>query len=276
MHHKFFVLITLLVLIQFSFAEDTHTVHGVTISGSDYAFESPDTLETGYQTLTFTNTGKEVHHLQLARLNDGVTLEQFQAALQEGETAALPLLEFVGGVGVIAPGQTATTTIKLEKPGTYLELCFISNAEGVPHLALGMMKSIEVVAATEVAAGVPKADLRVDMADFAFTIPAELPSGEQVWEIVNHGPQPHELQLFKVKEGKTVQDVMAYFQSPVQGPDTPFETMGGAQGLSTGHSNFVSFELTPGEYVALCFIPDPESGKPHIALGMASHFRVVE
>jgi plastocyanin len=276
MHHKFFVLITLFVIVQFSFAEDTHMMHGVMVSGSDYAFKSPNTLETGYQTLTFTNTGKEVHHLQLARLNDGVTLEQFQAAMQESEFAALPLLEFVGGVGVIAPGQTATTTIKLEKPGTYLELCFISNAEGVPHLALGTMKSIEVVAATEVATEVPKADLRVDMVDFAFAIPAALPSGEQVWEIVNHGPQLHELQLVKIKEGKTVQDVMTYFQSPVQGPDTPFETMGGAQGLSTGHSNFVSFELTPGEYVALCLIPDPESAQAHIALGMVSHFRLVK
>jgi hypothetical protein len=32
--------------------------HGVVnVSGGDYSFESPDKLETGYQTLTFTNTG---------------------------------------------------------------------------------------------------------------------------------------------------------------------------------------------------------------------------
>jgi hypothetical protein len=273
MHYKVFTLITLFVLVQFSFAQDDHMMHSVTINGLDYAFESPETLETGYQTLTFTNTGKELHHLQLARLNEGVTLEQFQAALQEGETAALPLLEFVGGVGLIPPGGTATTTVYLEKPGTYLELCFVANAEGVPHLALGMMKPIEVVVAT-VTTEAPKADLVVDMVDFAFTLPAELPAGEQIWEIVNHGEQIHELVLGKINEGKTLDDVMTYLQSGGEGPDSLFTPLGGGQALSTAHSDFVKFDLTPGEYVTLCFVPDPETGKPHIALGMVSHFTV--
>jgi plastocyanin len=250
-------------------------MHGVMVNGSDYAFESPETLETGYQTLTFTNTGKEFHHLQLARLNDGVTVEQFQAALQENESAAMPLVEFVGGVGGVAPGQTATATVHLEKPGTYLELCLIPNAEGVPHLALGMMKPIEVVEATATTEA-PKADLVVDMLDFAFTIPDELPAGEQTWEVVNHGDQMHELVLGKIIEGKTLEDVMTYLATGEVGLDAPFTPVGGAPGLSTVHSQFVSFDLTPGEYVALCFFPDPKTGKSHIALGMASHFTVSE
>jgi hypothetical protein len=208
------------------FAQDDHMMHGVMVNGLDYSFESPDTLETGYQTLTFTNIGKELHHLQLARLNDGVTLAHFQAALQESEFAAMPLVEFVGGVGLIVPGQTATATVYLEKPGTYLELCFITNSEGVPHLALGMMKPIEVVAATATTEA-PKADLVVDMVDFAFTIPTEIPVGEQVWEIVNHGQQIHELVLGKINEGKTMDDVMTYLQSGGEGPDSPFTPLGG-------------------------------------------------
>lgn len=267
------VLFNLLVS-QGAFAQDSHT-HGVAVKGLDYSFESPDTLETGYQTLTFTNTGKEFHHLQLARLNDGVTLEQFQAALQESEFAAMPLVEFVGGIGGIAPGQTATATVNLEKPGLYLELCLIPNAEGVPHLALGMIKPIEVVAATALTKG-PKADLVVDMVDFAFTLPGELPAGEQTWEVVNHGEQIHELVLGKINEDKTLDDVMVYLATSEMGPDAPFMPVGGTPGLSTVHSQFVGFDLTPGEYVTLCFFPDPETGKPHIALGMISHFTVVE
>jgi plastocyanin len=273
--YKRFTLMTLFVLFQLMFAQDEHMMHGITINGSDYAFESPETLETGYQTLMFTNTGKEFHHLQLARLNGGVTLEQFQAALQESEFAALPLVEFVGGVGGIAPGQTATTTVYLEKPGTYLELCLIPNAEGVPHVALGMMKTIEVVAATATT-DAPQADLVVDMLDFAFTIPGELNAGEQTWEVVNHGEQIHELVLGKIIEGKTLEDVMVYLATGEMGPDAPFSMMGGTPGLSSVHSQFVGFDLTPGEYVTLCFFPDPETGLPHIALGMVSHFTVVE
>jgi uncharacterized cupredoxin-like copper-binding protein len=255
-------------------AQDSHT-HSIAVKGLDYSFESPETLETGYQTLTFTNAGKDFHHLQLVRLNDGVTLEQFQAALQKSELAAMPLVEFVGGVGGIAPGQTAIATVHLDKPGTYLELCLIPNAEGVPHLALGMIKPFEVVAATAMTE-VPKTDLVVDMLDFAFTIPGELSAGQQTWEVVNHGEQPHELVLGKIAEGKTLEDVMSYLTTDDVGPDAPFTPIGGTPGLSTLHSQFVSFDLTPGEYVTLCFFPDPESGKPHIALGMVSHFTVVE
>jgi hypothetical protein len=48
-----------------------------------------------------------------------VTVEQFQAATQQGEDAAMALIELVGGVGLVLPGQSATTTVHLEKPGTY-------------------------------------------------------------------------------------------------------------------------------------------------------------
>jgi hypothetical protein len=94
-------------------------MNAVNVSGADYSFESPDKLETGYVTFTFTNTGRELHHFQLVRLNDGVTVEQFQAATQQGEDAAMALIELVGGVGLVLPGQSATTTVHLEKPGTY-------------------------------------------------------------------------------------------------------------------------------------------------------------
>lgn len=259
-----------------AFAQHDHMagMASASVSGVDYAFEGPETLETGYTTLTFSNDGQELHHLQLARLNDGVTLEQFIAALQQGEQVAMPLIELIGGVGMVPPGHTATTTVNLEKPGTYVELCFVPNAEGVPHLALGMLKPIEVVAARDTSAEAPKADLVVDMKDFAFSIPEQVMAGEQVWEVVNHGPQPHELILGKIKDGKTMADVMAYLQAGMQG-EPSVELMGGAQGLSSEHSSFVTFTLTPGEYVALCFIPDPATGQPHLALGMLSHFTAV-
>jgi hypothetical protein len=255
-------------------AQHDHT-NMVEIQAADYAFGGPDKLETGYQTLTFTNTGKELHHLQLVRLNDGVTLEQFQAAMREGEAAMMPLIELVGGAGLVVPGGSATVTVNLEKPGTYLELCFVPDANGVPHLALGMVKPLEVVASSTTTEA-PEADLVVDMHDFAFTIPGEIKAGTQTWEVVNHGEQPHELMLGKIKEGQTLEDVMAYLAKGQLGFDIPLDLMGGMQGLSTNNSSFVTFDLTPGEYVTLCFIPDPKTGMPHIALGMISHFTAVE
>jgi plastocyanin len=264
-----------LLLAASTLAQHDHSHATLNVSGGDYSFESPETLETGYQTLTFTNTGRELHHLQLVRLNDGVTLEQFQAAMPQGEAAMMALVELVGGVGLVLPGQTASATVNLEKPGIYVELCFVPDANGVPHLALGMVKPIEVVASS-VASEAPKADLVIDMHDFAFTIPGELSAGMQTWEVVNHGEQPHELMLGKIKEGKTLEDVMTYLQTGQFGPDMPLELMGGAQGMSTGYSTFITYDLEPGNYVALCFIPDPKTGLPHLALGMISHFTAAQ
>ncbi len=45
-------------------------------------------------------------------------------------------------------------------------------------------------------------------------------------------------------------------------------------GLVAGKSALVAVDLTPGNYVALCFIPDPKTRKPHFMLGMATPFTV--
>jgi hypothetical protein len=69
---------------------------------------------------------------------------------------------------------------------------------------------------------------------------------------------------------------MVWLEKGEFGPDMPLDFISGAQGMATGYSNFVNFNLTEGEYVALCVIPDPKTGLPHFALGMMSHFTVTE
>jgi hypothetical protein len=46
------------------------------------------------------------------------------------------------------------------------------------------------------------------------------------------------------------------------------------QGLNPGSSGYPALNLQPGTYAAICLIPDPASGKPHAALGMAKDFTV--
>jgi hypothetical protein len=45
--------------------------------------------------------------------------------------------------------------------------------------------------------------------------------------------------------------------------------------MSAGYTNFMELVLAAGEYVALCFVPDVETGAPHAALGMVMPFVVV-
>jgi hypothetical protein len=281
------VIQNLLILFTFStfafsttFAQEHNhasTVPEVIYKGLDFAFEGQDTLETGLVTLRFDNLGNEDHHLQMGRLNDGVTYEDFTTTLQNEGLAAFGLLEMVGGVSVLQPGVSQRVTVNFEKPGLYVALCVLPSAEdGTPHYALGMIKPIEVVVpAMANNREVPEADLEVRMVDFGYDVPSEIAAGEQVWEVINVGEQPHELVVGKLKEGKTLADVMTFVQNEQQG-EAPFEFMGGAQVMATGYSNFVEFEFEAGEYVALCFVPDPATGLPHILLGMVRPFTVVE
>jgi hypothetical protein len=244
----------------------------VTIKAADFSFDAPDQIEAGLIKVNLVNNGQEPHHAQIARLNDGVTLDQFQAALREGEAAAFPLIAFVGGPGLVDPGLETQVTLDLT-PGQYILLCFMPSHDGVPHLAKGMVRPIEVVAPADPAeAAAPKADATVKLLDFSFILPAEIKAGPQVWEVVNEGPQPHEIMLVKLAEGKTVADINAFMSDPHGAP--PFSQIGGFQAINPGVSGWLNLDLTPGEYVALCHVPDPASGKAHEELGMMMPFSV--
>jgi uncharacterized cupredoxin-like copper-binding protein len=271
------ILLTIFALSAvFAQSHDGHALPQVVFKGLDYAFEGQDIIEAGLVTLNFENIGQEDHHLQLAHLNDGVSFEDFMTKLQTEGEAAYALVEAVGGVGVLQPGASQSVTVNLEKPGLYIALCVIPTAEGIPHLALGMIKPIEVVApAYAKNPEAPKADLQVHMLDFGYDIPTQVEAGKQTWEIFNAGVQPHELLVGKLKEGKTISDVMTFLQNGEQG-EAPYDFVGGAQGMATNYSNFVQFDFALGEYVALCFIPDPATGLPHVALGMVKPFSVSE
>ena len=245
----------------------------VVIKTKDYAFEVPDQIEAGLVSITMVNDGQEPHHAQMIRLNDGVTLEQFQAAMQESEAAAMGLMTLVGGPGLVDPGLSTQVTLEL-KPGQYVLLCFVPSHDGTPHLAKGMVQPFEVVAASAETATVaqPKAEATVKLQDFSFIFPTEVKAGKQTWQIVNEGTQPHEIMLIRLAEGKTLADAQAFAQAPHGQP--PFSSIGGFQGITPGHSGWLNLDLQPGNYVALCYIPDPASGHAHMDLGMIMPFTV--
>ena len=78
--------------------------------------------------------------------------------------------------------------------------------------------------------------------------------------------------------GKTFEDVYAVLNGP--------PTQGPPAGLFAGDASYAdlfaapaqsftkALTLHPGNYIALCPIPDAASGKPHFALGMIQELRV--
>jgi hypothetical protein len=205
-------------------------------------------------------------------LKDGVSREQFEAALKQAEGPALALTSQVGGVGAIHPGGSASAVINLPS-GEYVILCFIpSPGDGVAQHAKGMLKSLSVQPAAAEAAE-PTSNLSVELKDFTFVMPDTLPIGKTTIRVSNAGPEPHEFNILKLEDGKTAQDVLAFLGGA--GGPPPFAPVGGMNGLDQGLHGYAELDLNPGSYVAICNIPSPQAeGHPHFTLGMMREFRV--
>lgn len=101
------------------------------------------------------------------------------------------------------------------------------------------------------------------------------------------GDEPHALLLSRYWKAFTEEEIMELLMAfgPPASPEaatTPpaldfglFEDAYESGVLSAGQTNWLEIDLEPGYYVALCFVPDPETGTPHALLGMYELFEVV-
>jgi hypothetical protein len=82
---------------------------------------------------------------------------------------------------------------------------------------------------------------------------------------------PHFVLLQQVAEGTTTDQVLEALQSEEQGPPPSFILPAHLEtgSLSPGRKMTVNYDLPPGQYVVLCFFPDPNmKGMPHAFMGM--------
>jgi len=235
-----------------------------------HRFEPLEDVTAGPAQLNLVNEGMEPHHVQLLKLNEGVTMDDVGAALATGNPGALlEIGSFAGGTGTVDPGSesTADALVDLEE-GTYVMLCFIEGPDGLPHLATGMVEAFEVGPADGETPELPEPDVTVNMVDFGYDA-NELPSSGVV-ELVNTSQtQAHEMNLLRLAEGKTGQDVAAFFEGGAPGPP-PFSSIGGMQALMPGASQLLVVEdAEPADYLMICLIPDPADGVAHAEKGMS-------
>lgn len=268
----------------------TGDIPELTLGAADYSFDWPETIEAGRIEITMDNTGQDLHHAQLVRLNEGVTVEDATVALggmmeAEGsgdpDSAAAAFEEFAslasvhGGPGIITPGASQRLILELE-PGMYVWFCGLPAAEdGAPHYTKGMIAAFEVVTPeTVVEAADPAVDGTLVLQDFAFGLPESISAGPQRWQVTNDGAQPHEVLLAQLAPGATALDFVMAFGDPSRTEPPPGLPVGGLQAVLPGTTAWLDLDLAPGTYAAFCFVPDPESGQPHLALGMLSEFTV--
>ncbi len=261
----------------------------VPVTAADFSFSLPETIAGGLIRLQLTNSGQDSHHMQVVKLNQGVSQQQFQETLQEtlqafpqeGEAALsriFQIVAFTGGPSGIGPGGQSEAVVDLQA-GDYVLLCFIAGADGIPHLAKGMVQPLTVTAPPSDRPAEPEALATVAMDDFAFMgVPATLPEGKTTLKVTNQGKEPHEMTVLRL-EGITAQQALEILTGPPGGEapagPPPFKDAGGFQAIMPGQSGWATLDLQAGEYIALCFVPSPANEfAPHVALGMITPITV--
>jgi hypothetical protein len=101
----------------------------------------------------------------------------------------------------------------------------------------------------------------------ASTLPAE---GRFLFKNKRSAAMPHFVAMQQVAPGTTTDQVLEFLQSE-DGPPPPWLMPGSFETgtLSPGRSLTADYDLPPGQYVVMCFFPDPDmGGMPHALMGM--------
>lgn len=252
----------------------------VTITATDYAFGSPDTIPAGLTTFRLLNNGKELHQAVLFGAPGKSFAELEAAAVPRGSdlewwhtvVALQPTVP--GGPGVVLPADSSIITVNLA-PGNYLIVCFVPSPDGKSHVQKGMLRRLVVTPAPSgaTAAAEPKSDITVTLSDYAFNTSAPLTAGRHTIRVENSGPQLHELTIERLAPGKTLADWQKWAAGGMKGPPVTMP-VGGYAGPDSGKVGWLTVTFAPGSYLFLCFIPDIKDGAPHLVHGMVKEVTI--
>lgn len=243
----------------------------VTYTALDFTYDGPSEIPAGLTTFRLINNGKEIHHLQLVKLGEGKTVDSLMAAMQvPGPPPSW--ITLVGGPNAPPPNGESNGTLDLEA-GNYAIICFVDTPDKVPHVMKGMHRPLTVtpVAAGTPVAARPVADYTLHLTDYAFGDDVQFTAGKHIVKFINDGPQPHEAVFVRLEPGKTLAD-FAMWAADMSAPP-PGAPIGGVAALDVGKEMTAEIEFTPGNYIVICFLPDPAGGM-HVDKGMVKEFTI--
>jgi len=173
----------------------------------------------------------------------------------------------VGGPGMTVPKDSDEVVMDLS-PGKYGIVCTIDN-----HLMAGMSKEFYVIKKENtVSVKPPKEDLTLILSDtgFSFTRPASY--GNNLVKVINNGEQYHEVDFIKLNEGNTKEDYIKWINSRAGLP--PCTAVGGTLDFISGNEVWLPLNLSKGNYVLSCLVPDVHTGKSHLNMGIIGEFTI--
>lgn len=269
------LLLTTLILAATPSAAQPAIAPVVTVEVGDYAFTRlPSSIPAGWTRLRLVNRGTVLHHMQLNKLAEGRGVPDMLREFKPG--SPLPVwMTGSGGPSAAWAGQTIEMLVHLE-PGSYGVICWVPAADHQLHLQKGMIGQLTVVARTAPdPVPAPRPTITIAAVDYGWTMSAPVTRGRHLIRFENRGPQPHELVIVRLAEGKTMVDAKNWAERGQTGA-SPGAMLSGVAALSPGRTAFVTNDFTAGRYALLCFVPDQRDriGHPHVHYGMMKEFTV--
>ena len=244
------------------------------IVATDAGFEAPDLIPAGLRHIVFENRGSEIHEAMLVKLPDGMTPTDYVAAVKAGSLFPKGAQDY-SGPGLTSPGETVEVWVKVD-PGNYLIICWNNgHAKSTPVHPFTVQYAISEDEP-------PKEDVVLKLVDYRFEFEGNLRKGWQVIRVETPGPSMHEVDFFRLRDGKSVADVNRWRKANGRG-EPPVDALGGALD-SHDIKRVVWFrrEFSPGRYVLHCEMPVTTDSQTtnqqitHADVGMVREIKIDE
>lgn len=253
----------------------------VEITASDYAFDAPDEIPSGWNHIQFKNEGDEPHLLLFSKLPEGKTVDNYLSEagvpfnkiwyqLRNGEITPqqfgesmgreMPAwffeVQFLGGVGLVMPDGVAEATVNLP-PGNYAIECYAKTKDGEIHFMEGMVRPLRV---TEKNSGIhpPKEDLLVTIGSDQLNIEGDFTPGIHTVKVLVEQEPPEQafgqnVHVVHLEQEADIEEVIQWFNwySPtgLRSPSPEQATfIGGMHFLPVNSPGFFTVNLQPGRY----------------------------
>ena len=244
-----------------------------TIIATEAGFEAPDHVASGMRHIVYENRGSEIHEAMFIKLAPGMTARDYVSAAQGGALFPEGARDY-SGPGLTSPGGKAELWLELD-PGKYIIICWFRNhAETVP------VHELTVDAERKDDAPPPAADVVVKLIDFHIDIEGELHAGPQVMRIEMMGPSMHEMDLYRLDDGKTPEDLKAWYKNDQEGPAPARAGTGILDSHDITRVVTIKQDLSPGHYVFECQMPmstdfaAPRVNVSHLDAGMVRELTI--
>jgi hypothetical protein len=250
-------------------------------------FQMVDEISSGWNTFRYINKSKETHFFLVDKYPEGKTLKNIEEEIgpifqkgmdlinegkaEEGyaEFGKLPEwfseVVFVGGSGLVSPGHTSETTIKLE-PGYYIVECYVKMANGVFHSTMSMTK--EIIVKEENSNNSPlTANINISISsEEGIVFKDVISKGEQIFsvnfidQIVHENFVGHDVNLVRLDDSADINALEKWMNwADPKGLITPAPDgvtfLGGVNDMPAGRTGYFKVDLMPGNYAFISEVP---------------------